>query len=110
GCSSMPTPRPQRQECTHPSSRREGPHRNSDDVAGYRIASRPPFQVSVSPNRSLDGSDQLPSPPETGASTSITSIGRTSSSRLRGLPTMDWAISILTVGGTVVRSLRKPRD
>jgi hypothetical protein len=33
--------------------------------------------VSVSPNTSLDGSDQLPSPPETGASISITALNRT---------------------------------
>src|SRR5262245_26433208 len=34
-------------------------------------------KVSVSPNTSLDGSDQLPSPPETGASISISALART---------------------------------
>jgi hypothetical protein len=34
-------------------------------------------KVSVSPNTSLDGSDQLPSPPETGASISIKPMQRT---------------------------------
>jgi hypothetical protein len=37
----------------------------------------------VSSNTSLDGSDQLPSPPETGASISITAFERTAASALR---------------------------
>jgi Helix-turn-helix domain len=61
---------------TRTSSARADPRCNSADVVGYRIAFEASFsgRMVVSANTFFDGSFELPSPPKTGASISISAF------------------------------------